>query len=138
MGENNDDNEEAEIEKESDRDAKRNTKEKKSVAITQTLAPMSLDLGLLTSNVNQLRYLIYTEAKDETINKINVSLVCISIALQIVVGILIATNYFNLKHPRKRDNAININMIISLISIFITLINTWVASFDQNKKAKKQ
>ena len=95
---------------------------------------MSLDLGLLTSNIHQLRNLISKGSNDNTINTINITLISVSIVLQTAVAILITINYFNLKEARKYTNATNINTAISIISIFITVINIWIASFDKNKK----
>ena len=136
MGENNNDNEDHNPEKEDEKGADNKSKGKKGFAISQTLAPMSLDLGLLTSNVNQLRHLI--DKGSEAINTINITLICGSIVLQTVVAILIAKNYFNLKETKKHNNATNINTAISIISIFITVINVWIASFDEDKKITKK
>ena len=75
---------------------------KNRYAVYQTLATSTLDLGLLTGNANQLKYIIRLGKKDDILHKTNLVLICISIILQVIMGILITINYFNLQLPEKR------------------------------------
>ena len=120
MSENSNDSGDHNPEKEHEKDSNIKSKTKNGFAISQTLAPMSLDLGLLTSNINQLRNLISKGSDDNNIYTINITLISVSIVLQTTVAILITINYFNLREARKYTNATNINTAISTISIFIS------------------
>ena len=103
---------------------------KNRYAVYQTLATSTLDLGLLTGNANQLKYIIRLGKKDDILHKTNLVLICISIILQVIMGILITINYFNLQLPDKKIKATRINIAISVLAIFITVINIIVTSFE--------
>ena len=103
---------------------------KNRYAVYQTLATSTLDLGLLSGNANQLKYIIRLGNKDDILHKTNLVLICISIILQVIMGILITINYFNLQLPEKKIKATRINIAISVFAIVITVINIIVTSFE--------
>ena len=103
---------------------------KNRYAVYQTLATSTLDLGLLTGNANQLKYIIRLGKEDDILHKTNLVLVCISIILQVIMGILITIDYFNLQLPDKKIKATRLNIAISVFAILITVINIIVSSFE--------
>ncbi|XP_034941479.1 ninjurin-2 isoform X2 [Chelonus insularis] len=98
-------------------------------ATKKTIAQGMLDIALLTANASQLKYILQVGKKHEFYT-LMLSLICLSIGLQAVVGILFII-VGGLDINRRRDQwAANIINDIILIAVFvISLINVVISGF---------
>jgi len=97
-----------------------------------------MDIALLTSNVSQLKLLLSTPYWD-IYHKVNVSLIIISIILQLVVGVaLILIGRIECRkcqeddkeHHHHQTSATN-DMVVALVFV-ITVVNIFVATFTDD------
>jgi hypothetical protein len=94
----------------------------------KTLAQGMMDLALLSANANQLRYVLGT-AKNAYFF-VNLSLIGLSMLLQIAVGIgLILNSRYNVKREMDICKANRINNFTVVGIFLITVVNILVSSF---------
>lgn len=95
----------------------------------KTIAQGMLDLALLSSNANQLRYIL--EYKDRNhYYYISLSLISSSLVLQILVAIaLVFKSRYNIENEKEYQNADRINNFITMGILFITIINVFTSAF---------
>ncbi|CAL4069534.1 unnamed protein product, partial [Meganyctiphanes norvegica] len=97
----------------------------------KTVAQGMMDIALLTANANQLRYVLETGkyGTNGALYYLNISLISISIILQLVVGVfLIFMGRYNVsvdKTARKADKLNNLKISV----FFITVINVFISTF---------
>lgn len=83
-----------------------------------------MDFALLVTNVNQIQHIIRHFNSQSAIFIISLSLVSLSILLQIVVGIFLAINFqYNVKDGDDICKANRINNWITVLIFLITAIN---------------
>ncbi|XP_044736327.1 ninjurin-2-like [Chrysoperla carnea] len=97
----------------------------------KTAAQGLMDIALLTANANQLRYIIEYSSSNLTF-AINITLICISLLLQIFVGITLAfQGRFYYRGESKKKSCKNLKNYIIIGVFLITLVNVFIASFTQ-------
>lgn len=95
----------------------------------KSIAQGMLDLALLSSNANQLRYILDYKERN---HYYYVSLTCISISLvlQIIVAMaLVFKSRYNIDIEQEYANADKINNFITMGILFITIINVFTSAF---------
>jgi membrane protein CcdC involved in cytochrome C biogenesis len=88
-----------------------------------------LDLALLSSNANQLRYILDYKERN---HYYYISLSCISssLVLQVLVAIaLVFKSRYNIDNEEEYANADRINNFITMGILFITIINVFTSAF---------
>ncbi|XP_049947424.1 ninjurin-1-like [Schistocerca serialis cubense] len=99
-------------------------------AAKKTVAQGMMDIALLTSNANQLRYLIMY-GKQSSTYVISITLIAISILLQVAVGVvLIFKGKSDLKGEEKKAHANKLNNYVVVGVFLVTIINVFAASFS--------
>lgn len=90
-----------------------------------------MDFALLVTNVNQMRHIIgQFDTADAANFYFSLSLVLLSIVLQIVLGILLAINCrYNVKDCDDICKADRINNWITILIFLITAVNVVIPSF---------
>lgn len=87
-----------------------------------------MDIALITANANQLRYTIEYNRKSPTFY-INVTLICLSLILQIWVGLcLIFKGRLDFKGQSKEPSAKKMNNCVLVGLFFITILNVFIAT----------
>jgi len=98
-------------------------------ATKKNIAQGMMDIALLTANASQLRYVMRSPYWD-VYHKVNVTLISLSIALQIVVGVvLIFVGRFDFKRLEERKRTQNMNNIVVALIFTITVVNIFIATF---------
>ncbi|KAL3285070.1 hypothetical protein HHI36_019194 [Cryptolaemus montrouzieri] len=110
------------------------TRTSNSYAAKKTVAQGMMDIALITSNANQLRYLVEYAGETRTYY-LNMILIIVSLMLQVAVGVsLLFKGRYQLKGDLKHKNVSKINSF-SVIGVFlVTLINVFIASFTMSSK----
>ncbi|EFX81352.1 ninjurin-1-like [Daphnia pulex] len=88
-----------------------------------------MDIALLTANASQLRYVMRSPYWDFH-HKMNIALICISIALQILAGVLLV--FVSRKDYKRREvnEATRIlNDVVVVLIFAITFVNIFIATF---------
>lgn len=101
-------------------------------ATKKTVAKGMLDLALLTSNANQLRYVLEVGeyGQKETSYYISIVLISLSIILQILIGImLIFIGRQNVREDAQAQKADKVNNWVMLGVFLITIINVFISAF---------
>ncbi|KAK9882921.1 hypothetical protein WA026_023768 [Henosepilachna vigintioctopunctata] len=114
------------------------TRTSNSYAAKKTVAQGMMDIALITSNANQLRYLVEYASETKTYY-LNLVLISVSLILQVAVGVsLLFKGRYQLKGDPKHKNVSKINSF-SVIGVFlVTLINVFIASFTMSQKPEPQ
>lgn len=100
-------------------------------AAKKTVAQGMMDIALLTSNANQLRYVLQFGNSTRTY-AISVALILLSILLQVAVGIiLIFKGRSDLLGEKKRHHAHEMNKLVVIGVFAVTVINIFIASFTE-------
>ncbi|KAK7790743.1 hypothetical protein R5R35_013097 [Gryllus longicercus] len=105
-------------------------------AAKKTVAQGMMDIALITSNANQLRYL-FEFASESSFYHLNVALISVSLMLQIAVGVtLIFKGRADLSGERKMEHANRLNNYVVGGVFLVTIINVFLAAFSvSNTKA---
>jgi len=101
----------------------------------KTIAQGMLDLALLSSNANQLRYILDYKERN---HYYYISLSCISssLVLQVLVAIaLVFKSRYNIDNEEEYANADRINNFITMGILFITIINVFTSAFGVSSPA---
>ncbi|KAL1516938.1 hypothetical protein ABEB36_000767 [Hypothenemus hampei] len=110
------------------------------IAGKKTAAQGLMDIALLTSNANQLRYILEFNRKSHTFH-ITMTLIIISLTLQVAVAMLIIfKGRYYFKGKSKSVNAKRVKNYVLFCVFLVTVVNIFVASFttmDGNVKAPK-
>lgn len=94
-----------------------------------------MDFALLVTNVNQMRHIISTFTSVDAFFYVSLSLVALSIVLQIILGILLAINCrYNVKDCDDICKADRINNWITILIFLITALNVVIPSFGIPEK----
>ncbi|GLH15900.1 Uncharacterized protein GBIM_20309 [Gryllus bimaculatus] len=105
-------------------------------AAKKTVAQGMMDIALITSNANQLRYL-FEFASESSFYHLNVALISVSLMLQIAVGVtLIFKGRADLSGEHKMAHANRLNNYVVGGVFLVTIINVFLAAFSvSNNKA---
>ncbi|GIY12047.1 ninjurin-1 [Caerostris darwini] len=99
----------------------------------KTVAQGMMDLALLTANASQLKLLLKYNQEKSAIFFIHVSCICISVALQIVVGVMLILNSrYDINRPSHHSRADIINNLTVVGIFLITVVNVMAASFSDS------
>ncbi|KAG8199890.1 hypothetical protein JTE90_015880 [Oedothorax gibbosus] len=103
-------------------------------ATKKSVAQGMMDIALLTANASQLKYIL-KEGEDSRFYFVNVICIGISIALQLIVGVLLILNTrynINLVSHQSRAELVN---NLTIIGIFlITVSNVFVSAFGSSPR----
>ncbi|XP_052781947.1 ninjurin-1-like isoform X1 [Mya arenaria] len=100
-----------------------------SYATKKTLAKGLLDIGLLMANASQLKSLI-SLGPDAEYYYPNMVLICLSIALQVMTGVmLLVLGSMDGNNLEKRSTANRLNNVVVGFVFAITVINVFVGAF---------
>ncbi|KAG5678189.1 hypothetical protein PVAND_007882 [Polypedilum vanderplanki] len=95
----------------------------------KTIAQGMMDLALLSSNANQLRYILDYKERNHYYY-ISLSLISTSLVLQILVAIaLVFKSRYNIENEKEYENADRINNFITMGILMITIINVFTSAF---------
>ncbi|XP_020709324.2 uncharacterized protein LOC105688447 isoform X1 [Athalia rosae] len=98
-------------------------------ATKKTIAQGMLDIALLTANASQLKYILQI-GKQHEFYTLMLSLICVSIGLQALVGILyVIVGGLNINKRRDHRAALIINDMILIGVFLISLINVIISGF---------
>ncbi|KAL5276461.1 hypothetical protein ACFFRR_001968 [Megaselia abdita] len=98
-------------------------------ATKKTIAQGMLDIALLTANASQLKYILQIGERHEFYRLI-LTLISLSIILQIIVGVLfVVIGSLNLNRKKDQFAAMVINDIILAIVFVISVTNVIVSGF---------
>ncbi|XP_057374066.1 ninjurin-1-like [Daphnia carinata] len=88
-----------------------------------------MDIALLTANASQLRYVMRSPYWD-FYHKMNITLISISIALQIIAGILlVCVSRKDYKRKDVREGTRIMNDLVVILIFAITFVNIFIATF---------
>ncbi|XP_074598918.1 ninjurin-2-like isoform X2 [Brevipalpus obovatus] len=98
-------------------------------ATKKTIAQGMLDVALLTANASQLKYLLQL-GKDHDFYYLMVTLISLSLILQIAIGCLILIkSRFNLNELSQYKKAVKLNNLILWFIFGVTTINVFISAF---------
>lgn len=100
-----------------------------SYATKKTVSQGLFDVALLTANASQLKYSLQLGDKNKFYLVI-VVLICTSIILQVLVGVLfIYQGLINLNEPNRQKRLNIINNLSTIMVFVITVINVFISGF---------
>ncbi|XP_059491265.1 ninjurin-1 isoform X3 [Neocloeon triangulifer] len=103
-------------------------------ASKKTLAQGMLDIALLTANASQLKYILQV-GKQHEFYTLMVTLISVSIVLQILVGVLfVVLGNLNINKEKDQRKADVINNITTGIIFVISLVNVIISGFGLDAK----
>lgn len=98
-------------------------------SVTQGL----MDIALLTANASQLKVLLQEGPRKHPFYSVSVAFVSLSIALQLLVGILlILIGRFNINKEHHQSRAEIINNCIIAAVFLITVVNVFISAFSSS------
>ncbi|KAK3857304.1 hypothetical protein Pcinc_036423, partial [Petrolisthes cinctipes] len=98
-------------------------------ATKKTVAQGMLDIALLTANASQLKYVL-TVGSSHEFYTIMLVLISLSLALQVLVGVLFMINaMMNINDPKQQRPSNILNNIIVIIVFIISVDNVIISSF---------
>ncbi|XP_076373520.1 ninjurin-2-like isoform X3 [Tachypleus tridentatus] len=98
-------------------------------ATKKTIAQGMLDVALFTANASQLKYILHMGTRHE-FYYLMVTLISISIILQILVGVLfVIIGRLDVNREKHQPRANSLNNIITIGIFVITIDNILIASF---------
>lgn len=88
-----------------------------------------MDLALLSSNANQLRYVL--ELRDRhSYYYFSLSFIIASLVMQVLVGVgLVLNSRYNIKNQDDICKADKINNLITIGILLITIVNVFISAF---------
>ncbi|GFT94355.1 ninjurin-1, partial [Nephila pilipes] len=99
----------------------------------KTVAQGMMDLALLTANASQLKLLLKYNQEKSSIFFIHVSCICISITLQIIVGVMLILNSrYDINRPSHHSRADLMNNLTVIGIFLVTVVNVIAASFSDS------
>uniref|UniRef100_A0A6V7IVU7 Ninjurin-1 n=1 Tax=Bracon brevicornis TaxID=1563983 RepID=A0A6V7IVU7_9HYME len=94
----------------------------------KTLAQGMMDLALISANANQLRYVL--ESKNHPFYYASLTMICLSLSLQIAVGIgLIWNSRYDVKEDTQVPHANRANNWTVIGVFLVTILNVFISSF---------
>ncbi|XP_015791429.1 ninjurin-2 isoform X2 [Tetranychus urticae] len=101
-------------------------------ATRKTVAQGMMDIALMTANASQLKFILINSSNHRYF-AVSLSLLTISIILQIVVGIiLIFLGRWNINFRGDHRKAENANNAVLILIFLITIVNIMITSFAPN------
>lgn len=95
----------------------------------KTLAQGMMDLALLSSNANQLRYVLELRNR-HSYYYFSLTFIIASLVMQVVVGIgLVLNSRYNVKNKDDICKADKINNLITIGILLITIVNVFISAF---------
>ncbi|CAG9800424.1 unnamed protein product [Chironomus riparius] len=95
----------------------------------KTLAQGMMDLALLSSNANQLRYVLELRSR-HSYYLFSLTFIIASLVMQVVVGIgLVLNSRYNVKNKDDICKADKINNLITIGILLITIVNVFISAF---------
>nr|XP_046908461.1 ninjurin-2-like isoform X2 [Dermatophagoides farinae] len=102
-------------------------------ATRKTIAQGIMDLGLMCANASQLKYVLIN-ANHHRYFQVTVSLIVISILMQIIVGIMfIALGRLNINYGHDRRRADMMNNASVIVIFLVTVINVLITAFGPSE-----
>ncbi|GFY75063.1 ninjurin-1 [Trichonephila inaurata madagascariensis] len=99
----------------------------------KTVAQGMMDLALLTANASQLKLVLKYNQEKSAIFFIHVSCICISITLQIIVGVMLILNSrYDINRPSHHSRADLMNNLTVIGIFLVTVVNVIAASFSDS------
>ncbi|CAL8107156.1 unnamed protein product [Orchesella dallaii] len=99
-------------------------------ATKKTIAQGMLDIALLTANASQLKYVLQVGKDRHPFYTLMVTLIGVSLALQVSVGIsFLFIGALNINKPKSQRIADILNNLITIQIFIITVINVVISSF---------
>lgn len=100
-------------------------------ATKKSIAQGMMDIALLTANASQLKHLLHEGPEANRFYGLTVACVALSIALQVLVGILLIFNgRYNINKTHQQRRAELFNNVIIIGVFLITVINIFVSAFS--------
>lgn len=100
-------------------------------ATKKSIAQGMMDIALLTANASQLKHLLHEGPEANRFYGLTVACVALSIALQVMVGILLIFNgRYNINKTHQQRRAELFNNVIIIGVFLITVINIFVSAFS--------
>ncbi|RWS27514.1 Ninjurin-1-like protein [Leptotrombidium deliense] len=98
----------------------------------KTVAQGMMDIALMTANASQLKYVLLNAANHRYL-EVTISLLTVSIILQIVVGIiLIFLGRWNINYRGDQRRSDMANNAVVILIFLITVVNVMISSFGPN------
>lgn len=95
----------------------------------KTLAQGMMDLALLSSNANQLRYVLELRNRHSYYH-FSLTFIIASLVMQVVVGVgLVLNSRYNVKNKDDICKADKINNLITIGILLITITNVFISAF---------
>jgi hypothetical protein len=104
----------------------------KTYSRNKTYAAGLLDMALITTNFTQIKNLInHKQSEMPFLNILLLSFVALSVILQVSIGIVLifSTKNVGFAYELERKKILNINNLITVIALIITIINIFVNVF---------
>ncbi|KAI1297696.1 Ninjurin-2 [Halotydeus destructor] len=99
-------------------------------ATKKTIAQGMLDVALLTANASQLKYLLQLGPKDQPFYHVMLSLISLSIFLQIMIGIVITVkSRYSINEEGDQKRAHLLNDIVVYLVFAMTVVNVFLGAF---------
>ncbi|XP_044014391.1 uncharacterized protein LOC122856686 isoform X3 [Aphidius gifuensis] len=100
-------------------------------ATKKTIAQGMLDIALLTANASQLKYILQVGRQHEFYT-LMLTLICLSIGLQIIQGIicLLLGSTYNINKEKDQKNANTWNNIVLAMMVLTVAINILISAFE--------
>ncbi|GBL96464.1 Ninjurin-1 [Araneus ventricosus] len=99
----------------------------------KTVAQGMMDIALLTANASQLKLLLKYNQDKSAIFFIHIACICVSLALQIVVGVMLILNSrYDINRPSHHSRADTMNNLTVVGIFLITVVNVLAASFSDS------
>lgn len=100
-------------------------------ATKKSIAQGMMDIALLTANASQLKHLLHEGPEANRFYTLTVTCVALSIALQVLVGVLLIFNgRYNINKTHQQRRAELFNNVIIIGVFLITVINIFVSAFS--------
>ncbi|KAF8785894.1 Ninjurin-1 like protein [Argiope bruennichi] len=99
----------------------------------KTVAQGMMDIALLTANASQLKLLLKYNQDKSAIFFIHIACICVSLALQIIVGVMLILNSrYDINRPSHHSRADLMNNLTVIGIFLITVVNVLAASFSDS------
>ncbi|XP_040063270.2 ninjurin-2-like [Ixodes scapularis] len=100
-------------------------------ATKKSIAQGMMDIALLTANASQLKHLLHEGPEVNRFFGLTVACVALSIALQVLVGVLLIFNgRYNINKTHQQRRAETLNNLVIIGVFLITVINIFVSAFS--------
>ena len=100
-------------------------------ATTKTISGGLIDVALITSNALNIKYLAQQDPTQNQLHYASLSLLVISIIVQVIISILCGlVGFININNEAGQKEATSLNKAMLGLSVLATVINILVATFS--------